>query len=442
MKWAEISSRIALSAPDTALVLRNLRAPRCVVPQDVSQASGPDFALVDITLRGGGLTDIQTADPAQTGGMDMGCRIVWPLTVDCHTHIDKGQVWPRSPNPDGSFGGALTASGAEFTSHQSPYDIRGRADFALKAAHAHGTGLLRTHVDASPETFQTRFGVLREVAQDWAGRVDVQLCPFSGTLADPDWLAELGQAAKGPHSGTLSFFLQANPTLEAELTTVMQFAIDHDLALDFHADETLNPASNCLETVARVALHTRFEQPILVGHCCSLSVQDDATVARTLDLVAQTQIGIVALPLCNMYLQDRHAGTSPRQRGIAPMHEIAARGIPVAVASDNARDAFYAYGDLDVPDLFRDATRMMQLDHPVGDWPATVTSTAARLIGAPDKGRLHPGMPADMILFSARNWSELISRPAHDRIVLRAGLPTDTTPPDFTDLDTLEGMTP
>ena len=33
-------------------------------------------------------------------------------------------------------------------------------------------------------------------------------------------------------------------------------------------------------------------------------------------------------------------------------HELKAAGIPVAVASDNIRDQFYAYGDLDMLEVF------------------------------------------------------------------------------------------
>lgn len=438
MNWDKITAELDRTHPK---VLRNLRAPACVVPAlDAPARDG--LVAIDITMDAGRITAITAAEPERRDGIDMGGRIVWPLAVDCHTHLDKGQVWSRSPNLDGSFTGAQKAAHADHQTYRAADDIRARAEFALRAAYAHGTGLLRSHVDANPQTFPTRFGVLRELAQDWAGRVAVQLCPFTGDMADTPWLQQRAEAAGGPQGGALSFFVQPAPKLDADLERVMRLATAHDLALDFHADETLDPASNTLAQIARAARATGFERRILVGHCCALSVQDADTVARTLDLVAQTQIAIVALPLCNMYLQDRDPQNAPRQRGIAPLREIAARGIPVAIASDNTRDSFYAYGDLDVPELFRDALRMMQLDHPVADWPATVTATAADVIGAPRHGRLTAGQTADMIVFSARNWSEFTARPASDRIVLRAGLPCPTTPPDYAELDHLTDMDP
>lgn len=68
-----------------------------------------------------------------------------------------------------------------------------------------------------------------------------------------------------------------------------------------------------------------------------------------------------------------------------------------------------------------------------------VTTTAADLMGLPARGRLEPGAPADLILFTARNWGEFISRPLSDRIVLRDGYPIDATPQDYRHLDDMEG---
>ena len=118
------------------------------------------------------------------------------------------------------------------------------------------------------------------------------------------------------------------------------------------------------------------------------------------------------------------------------------RGIPVAIASDNARDPFHAYGDLDMAELFRDAVRIMQLDHPVSDWPAALTTVPADAMGLSDHGRVAEGAPADLILFRARTWSEFVARPQNQRLVLRAGRPIDTSAPDYRTLDDLKGLKP
>jgi cytosine deaminase len=58
-------------------------------------------------------------------------------------------------------------------------------------------------------------------------------------------------------------------------------------------------------------------------------------------------------------------------------------------------------------------------------------------MGLQNVGRIGVGLPADFVLFKGRNFSELLSRPQHDRIVLRKGKPIDTTLPDYAELDDL-----
>jgi len=141
--------------------------------------------------------------------------------------------------------------------------------------------------------------------------------------------------------------------------------------------------------------------------------------------------------MCNLYLQDRAANRTPRWRGITLLHEMVARGIAVAISSDNVRDPFYGYGDLDAVEVFTMASRIAHLDRPVGAWPSTVTTAPAAIMGLADAAGLAIGGAADLILFRARFWHELLSRPQSDRVVLRGGAAIDATPPDYRELDHL-----
>ena len=191
-----------------------------------------------------------------------------------------------------------------------------------------------------------------------------------------------------------------------------------------------------LRLIAETVLETGFDAPVTVGHCCSLAVQDAAECDRTLDLVAKAGLNIVSLPMCNLYLQARQTGRTPRWRGLTVVHEMKARGINVSFASDNTRDPFYAYGDLDMLEVMREATRIGHLDHADRDWVHAFLANPARACGfaAPS---LAPGAPADLVITRARDWSELFSRPQSDRIVLRAGRVIDRTLPDYAELDDL-----
>jgi cytosine deaminase len=200
-------------------------------------------------------------------------------------------------------------------------------------------------------------------------------------------------------------------------------------------DETGDPSVATLKVIAETVLETGFDAPVVVGHCCSLAVQDEAEAMSTLDLVAKAGLHVVSLPMCNLYLQDRTAHRTPRWRGVTLVHEMKARGINVSFASDNTRDPFYAYGDLDMLEVMRQATRIAHLDHSTDDWSHAFVTNPARACGF--DASLTPGAPADLVICRAREWTELFSRPQSDRIVLRAGRAIVRTLPDYAELDDL-----
>ena len=209
------------------------------------------------------------------------------------------------------------------------------------------------------------------------------------------------------------------PRLDEALDRMFALATKHGLDVDFHVDETGDPEAVSLRRIAEAALRNRFEGRILCGHCCSLAMQEPDQALSTLDLVAEAGIAVVTLPMCNLYLQDRVPGRTPRWRGVTLLHEMRARGIPVAVASDNCRDPFYGYGDHDMVEVYREATRILHLDRPFGDWPRAATATPAAIMGLDEPVSSASGRVADLVVFRARGYSELLSRPQSDRVSSR-----------------------
>ncbi len=407
-------------------------------------ADADGFVSADIAVDGDRIVAIapnRLGPSSAPGAIDLKGRIVLPCFVDCHTHLDKGHIWPRSPNPDGSFAGALRATHADRTAYWNADDVSRRMDFALRTAYAHGTKAIRTHLDSAAPQEAISWPVFEEMREEWRGRIELQAACLVGIeeIRDEIWFAGLARRVASAKSvlGAVTYMV---PDLESLLDRMFALAIEHDLDLDFHADETDAIEAVSLKKIAEAALRHRFEGKILVGHCCSLARQPDDEVLDTLDKVARAKMAVVSLPMCNLYLQDRrHDATTPRWRGVTLLHEMKARGISVAVASDNTRDPFYAYGDLDMLEVYRMATRILHLDHPVGDWPRAVARTPADVMRLADTGVLQPGGPADLVVFKGRNWTELLSRPEADRIVVRDGRQVDTSLPDYAELDELVG---
>jgi cytosine deaminase len=242
----------------------------------------------------------------------------------------------------------------------------------------------------------------------------------------------------GVLGGSVAVFEQSR---EAMLRLV-DAAGRHGLDLDIHADETGDPTAHALEHLADAVLETGFKGRVVAGHCCVLTVQDEATQRRTIEKVARAGIAIVSLPMCNLYLQDRTPGAqvTPIRRGVTLLREFRAAGVPVAIASDNTRDPFYAYGDLDALEVLREGARILHFDHPQDEawsWARTVGADAAKIAGFGYSARIEAGAPADLVLFRARDWTELLARPQTDRVVLRRGEAIDTTLPDYRELDDL-----
>ncbi|MDE0794468.1 MAG: cytosine deaminase [Alphaproteobacteria bacterium] len=424
--------------------LRNGTVPACLV-DGLSPSITPDsdgLVNIDIVISDDRIAAILPAgaDNGSETSVDLDASMVWPCFVDLHTHIDKGHIWPRRRNPDGTRAGALSSAGADRADNWTAEDLRARMNFSLESAYAHGTAALRTHLDSTPPQHKISWPVASELRDTWAGRIELQavcLEPLWG-YADHGFGTEIADMMV-EYGGIMGAVLNVQEDTNALLDFVIGLAIDRGLGLDFHVDEMGDPTATSFDRIAEALIRNDFGKPVNVGHCCSLAIRPQAEIDHALDLAMEARMRVVSLPMCNMYLQDRpDPGAlphTPRWRGVTILHEMKARGIPVAISSDNTRDPFYAYGDLDGAEVFTQAVRIAHLDHPVGDWPAAITRTPADTMGLPDKGRLKEGGPADMVIFSARSYSEFLSRPQHDRTVIRAGRAIDTTPPDYRTLD-------
>ena len=414
-----------LRLPPGPLTLDNVTIPACLLGQP------GDLVRTSLSITGDRITN----QPGQP--IDLRGAMLFPCFTDMHTHLDKGHIWPRAPNPDGTFMGALTTVGADRTANWTAEDVAARMEFALRAAYAHGTSAIRTHLDAIPPQDGISFPVFAAKRAEWAGRITLQAaCLIGAGDFSTDGAFKATADIVAAAGGVLGMVTYPLPDIATRIRDFLAMATERGLSADFHVDETLDPASNTLKLIAEAVIATGFAAPVVVGHCCSLSAMPEPEAMATLDLVAQAGINVVSLPLCNLYLQDRHAGRTPRMRGITLVHEMVARGIPVSFASDNTRDPFYAYGDMDMLEVMREATRIGQLDHSGRNWPLAFTQTPARAIGLEAPG-LKPGAAVDLVICRARNWTELFSRPQSDRIVIRSGRQIDRTLPDYADLDPL-----
>lgn len=428
-----------------------LRAPSTLVEAAGESLPVDAEGLVsfDLSVAGGRIEAI-TRPGSVREAFPGGGRMVLPCFADIHTHLDMDHQVDAWPNPEGTLFGALKARAAYSKSATArgeawlERDVERRMDFGLRCSHAHGTAAVRTHLDSRPQVVEATWRAFARARERWRGKVELQGVAL---LQVDSYLGESGRALADLVAKTGGILggvtrvsgneqgANGDERMREALERLFRLAAERRLDVDLHVDESVDPAEKSLDAVARAKLATGFRGRVVCGHCCSLSVRPPGEAQAAIALCREAGLSVVSLPHLNLFLQDRGEGRTPRWRGITLLHELRAAGIAVALGTDDVRNSFYTYGDHDLLTVLANAALIGHLDRPPGDWPAAITRTPSGMMGLRDSGRLQAGLPADFVIFPARRYSELLSRPHGDRMVIRGGKLSESTPPDYSELD-------
>lgn len=419
------------------IILDNCRIPTAVLaPEDARRFQARDSllepsALLRIRIDKGFIIAIEDAkDPvgpapdATVQRFDLAGQLLLPRFLDAHIHLDKAHTWDRSPNRSGTFGEALRVLG-EDRLQWSEEDVWQRANRALESAWRHGTVAVRTHIDTGLPWAERSHRAIAALREQWKGRVEIQsvsLCSvdqYAGS--DGRELADLPLRYGAIALGGMPLM---NPALDLQLDALLQLARERSVGIDLHVDESGDPQARTLLAVANAVLRNRFDLPVTCGHCCSLAVLPNDLQRQTLQRCKDAGIRVISLPLCNLYLQDRFSTEAPKTsanrtpfwRGITLLKEWMDQGTITACASDNVRDAFYAYGDMDAFEVLIQSVRIGHLDDLLARTPSVVTTAPASIMGIDkDYGRIAVGRPARTICFEETSFSTWLSRPTQQR---------------------------
>ncbi|TVR06409.1 MAG: cytosine deaminase, partial [Salinarimonadaceae bacterium] len=317
--------------------LAGARAPVSLLAGRGPAGDADGLARVDIDVADGRIARVSPAGaaplPEGFAQVATGGAIVLPRLVDIHTHLDKGFIFGRAKNPDGGFAGALDAASRDRDAHWSADDVALRMDFGLRCALAHGTGAIRTHLDSIGRQTAISWPVFAELRETWRGIMTLQatsLFVLDDILDDEDGfraVVETMARYEGALGGVTFIGRAPDARTDAALDMLFKAAIAYGLDIDLHVDESDSPHARTLERVADAAIRHRFPNRLLCGHCCSAALMGEADLDRLVDKLGRARIAIVSLPMCNMYLQDRASGRTPRWRGIAPIQEFKAAGL-------------------------------------------------------------------------------------------------------------------
>jgi len=203
------------------------------------------------------------------------------------------------------------------------------------------------------------------------------------------------------------------------LRDLARIAADRGLRVDMHCDETDDPMSRHVETLAREVTRHGLGARAAGSHLTSMHSMDNYYVSKLLPLIAESGMTAIPNPLINITLQGRH-DTYPKRRGLTRVKEMQALGIPVGWGQDCVLDPWYSLGTADMLDVAFMGLHVAQMTHPVEMARCFTmrTETNAQILGLADYG-LRPGCIASLVVLDAGNPTEAL-RLRPDRLAVVA----------------------
>jgi cytosine deaminase len=207
----------------------------------------------------------------------------------------------------------------------------------------------------------------------------------------------------------------------SSIKLLCEIAAERGKLVDMHCDESDDPLSRHIETLAyetqRLGLHGR----VTGSHCTSMHSMDNYYVSKLLPLIAESGVSIVANPLINITLQGRH-DTYPKRRGMTRVPELMNAGVNVAFGHDCVMDPWYSLGSADMLEVAHMGLHVAQMTSQGGMRSCfdAVTTNAAKVMHLERYG-LEVGCDASFVLLQARDPIEAIRLRATRLKVFRRG---------------------
>jgi cytosine deaminase len=380
---------------------------------------------IDLAVDGGKIVAVGPRLPMQgRAELDAAGRLVTPPLVDVHFHLDAtlSHGLPRL-NRSGTLleGIALWGELKPLLTHEA---VAERALAYCDWAVGRGILALRAHVDICDDRLLAVEALL-QVRRQVAPYLDLQLVAFpqDGYYRSPHAAANLDRALDLGVDvvGGIPHFERTMEEGARSVRALCAIAAQRGLRVDLHCDETDDPLSRHIETLAaesqRLGLHGR----VAGSHLTSLHSMDNYYVSKLLPLIKESGVAAIANPLINIVIQGRH-DTYPKRRGMTRVPEMLEAGIPVAFGQDCVLDPWYSLGSGDLLDVAHMAIHVAQMTSPAAMHQAflAVTETPARIMGLAGYG-LAVGCHGDLVVLDAASPAEAIRLRAPRIAVVRRG---------------------
>ena len=356
--------------------------------------------------------------------LDAAGLLVSPPFVDAHFHMDATLSYglPRV-NASGTLLEGIALWG-ELKPLLTQEALVERALTYCDWAVARGLLAIRSHVDVcDPRLLAVE--ALLEVKRRVTPYLDLQLVAFpqDGVLRDPQGIEKLKRALSMGVDvvGGIPHFERTMSDGARSVQLLCEIAADEGRMVDMHCDESDDPLSRHIETLAFETQRLGLQGRVTGSHCTSMHSMDNYYVSKLLPLIAEAGVSVVANPLINITLQGRH-DTYPKRRGLTRVPELLAQGINVAFGHDCVMDPWYSLGSADMLEVASMGLHVAQMTSQAAMRQCfeAVTTRPAAILGLDGYG-LEPGCNADFVLLQARDPIEAIRLRATRLAVYRRG---------------------
>jgi len=392
----------------------------------IRNATLPDGSQhVNIGIDAGRIAAIGVAlDIQAVQEIDVGGDLVTPPFVDAHFHMDATLSYglPRV-NASGTLLEGIALWG-ELKPDLTQQALVERALQYCDWAVARGLLAIRSHVDICDDRLLAVEALLH-VREKVAPYLDLQLVAFpqDGVLRSPTAFANLKRAiAMGVDVvGGIPHFERTVADGAESVRLLCEFAAEKGLRVDMHCDESDDPLSRHIETLAYHAQRLGLQGRVAGSHLTSMHSMDNYYVSKLLPLIHEAGVAAIANPLINITLQGRH-DTYPKRRGMTRVPEMLAAGIDVAFGHDCVMDPWYSLGSGDMLEVAHMGLHVAQMtgQDAMHHCFKAVTETPARILGLEGYG-LQVGCHADLVVLDAGDPIEAIRLRAARRFVIRRG---------------------
>ncbi|TLX08146.1 amidohydrolase family protein [Rhizobium sp. MHM7A] len=392
----------------------------------VRNANLPDGRTgVDIGIKGDRIIAVERNLQAQAvEDIDATGRLVSPPFVDPHFHMDAtlSLGLPRM-NVSGTLLEGIALWG-ELRPIVTREELVDRALRYCDLAVTQGLLFIRSHVDTSDPRLVTVEAMI-EVRERVAPYIDLQLVAFpqDGYYRSPGAIEALNKALDLGVDivGGIPHFERTMGDGTASVEALCRIAADRGLPVDMHCDETDDPLSRHIETLAAQTIRFGLQGRVAGSHLTSMHSMDNYYVSKLIPLMAEAEINVIPNPLINILLQGRH-DTYPKRRGMTRVRELMDAGLNVSFGHDCVMDPWYSMGSGDMLEVGHMAIHVAQMagiedKKKIFD---ALTVNSAKTMGLAGYG-LEKGCNADLVILQARDPLEALRLKPNRLAVIRRG---------------------